>query len=126
MKKKILVIFILLLTVMGILFFITGGKRTDIILNDYSVSEDGNIMTINVGVASSMGYVRTLRLKDDGDNKYITFYQTYGINSSLGAENEFQIELNPSCKGIYFYRGDAGYDLVLEKNDKTQQWQLTR
>ncbi len=126
MKKQITVIVILLLTVMGILFFITGGKRTDIILNDYTVSEDGSIMTINVGVASSMGYVRTLRVKEDGDNKYITFYQTYGINSTIGAENEFQIELNPSCKGIYFYRGDAGYDLVLQKDDKTQEWQLIR
>lgn len=126
MKKKIVFVVILLLTVMGILIYSTGGKRTDIILNDYTVSEDGNIMTINVGVASSMGYVRTLRLKDDGDKKYITFYQTYGLNSKIGAENEFQIELNPSCKGIYFYRGDTGYELVLEKDDKTQGWELKR
>lgn len=126
MKNGIKVIVILLLTVIGILFFITGGKRTDIILNDYTVSEDGSIMTINVGVASSMGYVRTIRVKEDGDNKYITFYQTYGINSRIGAEDEFQIELNPTCKGIYFYRGDSGYDLVLQKDDKTQEWQLTR
>lgn len=126
MKKGITVIVILLLTVIGILFFSTGGKRTDIILNDYTVSEDGSIMTINVGVASSIGYVRTIRVKEDGDNKYITFYQTYGINSRIGAEDEFQIELNPTSKGIYFYRGDAGYDLVLQKNDKTQEWQLIR
>jgi hypothetical protein len=126
MKKKIVLIFILLLTVIVILLFITGGKRTDIILNDYTVSEEGNIITINVGVASSMGYIRTIRVKEDGDNKYITFYETYGINSSFGAEDEFQIELNPSCKGIYFYKGDAGYDLVLQKDDKTQEWELTR
>ena len=126
MKKQITVIVILLLTVIGFLFFITGGKRTDIILNDYNVSEDGSIMTINVGVASSMGYVRTLRVKEDGDNMYITFYQTYGINSRIGAENEFQIKLNPSCKKIYFYRGDAGYDLVLQKDNETQEWKLTR
>jgi uncharacterized membrane protein len=126
MKKKIVFIVILLLTAMGILLFSTGGKRADIILNDFTVTEDGNIMTINVGVASSMGYVRTLRVKEDGDNKYITFYQTYGLNSRLGAKNEFQIELNPSCKGIYFYRGEAGYDLVLVKDDVTQEWQLTK
>lgn len=126
MKKKIVFVVILLLTAMGILIYSTGGKRADIILNDYSVSEDGNIMTINVGVASSMGYVRTLRVKEDGDNKYITFYQTYGLNSKIGAENEFQIELNPSCKGIYFYRVEAEYDMVLEKNDVTQEWQLTK
>jgi uncharacterized protein YxeA len=126
MKKKMVFIIILLLAVMGTLFFLTGGKRADIILNDYTVSEDGSIMTINVGVASSMGYVRTLKVKEDGDKKYITFYETYGINSSLGAENEFQIELNPPCKGIYFYRGEAGYDLVLEKNDETQEWQLKK
>lgn len=126
MKKKIVFIVILMLTAMGILLLSTGGKRTDIFLYDFTVTEDGNIMTINVGVASSMGYVRTLRVKEDGDNKYITFYQTYGLNSRIGAENEFQIELNPSCKGIYFYRGDAGYELVLQKDDKTQEWELAR
>lgn len=126
MKKKIVFVVILLLTAMGILIYSTGGKRADIILNDFTVTEDGNIMTINVGVASSMGYIRTLRVKEEGDNKYITFYQTYGLNSKIGAEDEFQIELNPSCKGIYFYRGEAGYDLVLEKNDVTQEWQLTK
>lgn len=89
MKKKIAVTFIFLLIVIGFLFFSTGGKRTDIMLTDYSISEDGNIITINVAVASSMGYVRTLSIKQDVDNKYITFYQTYGINSSIGAKNKF-------------------------------------
>lgn len=126
MKKKITGSVLLVLTVIGVLFFSTGGKRTDIMLNNYMVSEDGSILTINVGVASSMGYVRTLKVDQDGDNKYITFYQTYGLNSSLGAENEFQIDLNPSCKAIYFFRGDSGYDLMLQKDDETNKWRLAR
>ncbi|MEL7650041.1 MAG: hypothetical protein AAGU76_18315 [Sedimentibacter sp.] len=126
MKRQIAVVVILLLTAIGFVFFITGGKRSDIVLNNYNVSEDGSIMTINVGVASSMGYVRTLKVKEDGDNMYITFYQTYGMNSRIGAKNEFQIDLNPSCKGIYFYRGDDGYALVLQKDDETKEWNLKR
>jgi hypothetical protein len=126
MKKKIAVTVILLLIVIGILFISTGGKRTDIMLMDYSVSENGDLMTINVAVASSMGYVRTLSEKQEGDSKYITFYQTYGLNSSIGANNKFEIKLNPSCKAIYFYRGDRGYDLMLQKNSETNEWRLAK
>ena len=125
MKKKTAVVFLLLLLT-GFLFFSTGGKRTDIMLTDYSLSQNGSIMTINVAVASSMGYVRTLSVKQDGDNKYITFYQTYGINSSIGAKDTFQIELNPLCKEIYFYEGDDQYKLVLQKNAETNEWQEAR
>lgn len=126
MKKKIAVALILLFIVIGFLFLSTGGKRTDIMLMDYSISEDSKTLTMNIAVASSMGYVRTLKVRQDGDKKYITFYNTYGINSSIGARNRFQVELNPSCKEIYFDRGDKGYKLVLQKEEKTNEWQLAR
>ncbi|WP_315119595.1 hypothetical protein [uncultured Clostridium sp.] len=34
-------------------------------LNDYSISQDGDTMTLKVGVASSIGYIRTLRASQD-------------------------------------------------------------
>ena len=126
MKKKISVVAILLVIGISFLFFSTGGKIANVMLTDYSISDDGNVMTLKVGVVGSMGYIRTLSIKQGGDNKYITFYSTYGLNSSIGAKNEFEIELSPSCEEIYFYSGEGRYKLKLQKNDKTNEWQLVR
>ena len=102
---------------------LTGSKRTDVYLTNYSISSDGKIMTLNVSPSSSIGYIKSLKVKQDRDSKYITFYSTFGLNNSLGARNKFDIELSPSCKEIYFYKGDDEYMLVLEKNRDT--WSST-
>ena len=117
MKQKLiisLITVILGLVVIGLL--LAGSKRGDVMLTDYSVSEDGSAMTIRVGVASSMGYIRSLKVKQGGDNLYLTFYSTLGLNSKLGAKDEFTLDIGPYCSEIYFYHGDGGYKLVLEKN----------
>ena len=127
MKKKnntLLVIstsLIILLLIMPLIF--TGSKRTDVYLTNYSISSDGKIMTLNVSPSSSIGYIKSLKVKQDRDSKYITFYSTFGLNNSLGSRNTFEIELNPSCKEIYFYKGDDEYMLVLQKNRDT--WNST-
>lgn len=122
MKKIIFIslIFVILIT----LFIISGGKRTDVALKDFNLSEDGNKITLNTIVASSTGYIRTLKVKQGGDNKYITFYSTFGINNPIGAKDSFEIDLNSSCDEIYFYKGDGGYKLVLQKENK--EWKLVK
>ncbi len=125
-KKVIITIILMIMLTVSLILFSTGGKIAGIFLNDYSVSEDENTMTLRVGVASSMGYVRTLKERQEENKKYITFYSTYGLNSKLGSNNEFQIDLNPSINEIYFYRGEEGYVLILQKNDESKKWQLVR
>jgi uncharacterized membrane protein len=127
MKKKIGVIVILSFMIVFVLLFLnTGGKITGIMLTDYSISDDGNVMTIKVGLESSMGYIRTLKTSEEANKKYITFYSTYGLNSNIGAKNEFQVELPPSCDEIYFYSGNDGYKLNLKKNSKTNEWERAK
>ncbi len=127
MKKKIRVIAILsLIIVIGLLFLSTGGKMAGIMLTDYSISKDGNVMTLEVGVASSIGYIRRFKSRQDGNKEYITFYSTYGFNSSIGAKDEFQVELHPSCDEIYFYRGNGEYKLRLQKNSETNEWERAK
>ena len=119
MKKKSLLIIAMLIVLIAVILFIGTGftKRTDVYLADYSVSEDGKSITMNIGIASSMGYARDCTIKQGGDNKYIAFYSAFGgLNSNIGAKNKFEIELNPSCAEIYFYHGVVGYTLVLQKN----------
>ena len=102
MNKKLVIIVTVIIILIFAIFIITGFKeRTDVFLTDYSVSEDGTKITLNVSISSSMGYTRGLKVKQGGDNKYITFYSTFGgFNSKIGAKNKFEIELNASCTEI--------------------------
>lgn len=123
MNKKIVIISILsIIIVNSLLLLSTGGKMAGIFLDDYSLFEDGSVMTLKTGVASSMGYIRSVKERQDENKLYLTFYSTYGLNSKFGANNEFQIELHSTINEIYFYRGDAGYDLILQKNETTNEW----
>lgn len=93
-------------------------KRTDVVLADYSVSEDGTLLTFRTAIPSSIGYIRGFR--DDGGGvkpHYLTFYSTFGgLNNSFGAKNRFELELGSDDSEIYFNRPGGGYQLVLIKN----------
>ena len=125
--KKVIVIIFIVIVLLVITLFLAGGftKRTDVIITNYSVIDDGKILKFNIDITSSMGHVRDFKVKQGGSNKYITFYSTFGfLNSKIGAKNEFQIELDPFCSEIYFYKGDGGYNLVLQKDEITNEWNL--
>lgn len=125
MKKKIIIITSVIM-ILIISFMIGTGlrKRTDVVLGDYSVSEDGTEMNLDVQVSSSMGYIRGLKDKGGGVKPhYLTFYSTFGgLNSSLGSANSFMIELGEDDTEIYFNRPKGGYELVLVKDEETGQW----
>ena len=125
MKKKIIAVIIIVITLITIFLIGTGfSKRTDVELFDYSVAEDGTAITLGVQVSSSMGYVRGF--KDNGGGvkpHYLTFYSTFGgLNSSFGTVNAFVLELDPDDTEIYFNRPDNGYELVLIKEEATGEW----
>lgn len=128
MKKKMIIIFLVIIFAFIGLFLLGGlRKRTDVVLTNYSISEDGTKIKLSVAITSTIGYARDLRIKQGGDNKYITFYSTFGFfNSKFGAKSEYEIELNPSCTEIYFHKGDGGYKLVLEKNEETNEWDFAK
>lgn len=125
MKKKIIAVIALIVVLIGSFLIGTGfHKKTDVILFDYSVAEDGTAINLGVQVSSSMGYIRGY--KDNGGGvkpHYLTFYSTFGgLNSSFGAVNTFVLELEPDDTEIYFNRADGGYELVLVKDEVTGQW----
>ena len=56
MKKKIYLTIAVIVVLMLLMFICTGfRKRTDVVLFDYSVSEDGSEISLEIQVASSMG-----------------------------------------------------------------------
>ncbi len=127
-NKKILVIGIA--TVTFVISFLLGTgfhKRTDVILTGYSVSEDETKITLKTSIMSSMGHIRGFKNGGGGVKPhYLTFYSTFGgLNSTLGAENDFVLEVNEDDSEIYFNRGDGEYELVLQKNVETGVWEET-
>lgn len=107
-------------------YFIGSGfiKRTDVVLVDYAVSENGTRITFTTAIPSSMGYIRGFENRGGGVKPhYLNFYSTFGgLNSSFGAKHEFEMELAETDTEIWFNRADGGYELVLQKNPETGEW----
>lgn len=125
MKKKMITVIIIVVALVAAFLISTGfRKRTDVVLFDYSVSEDGTAINLGVQVSSSMGYVRGFKNNGGGVKPhYLTFYSTFGgLNSSFGTVNSFVLELEPDDTEIYFNRPDGGYELVLVKEEATGEW----
>ena len=126
MKRKVIII---ILAVLCILFFeiVASGftiNTNAYITDDFVVSEDGSKIIFKVGVGSSMGYVRGY--KDEGGEvkpHYLKFYSAWGgINSSIGANDEYVLELQPEDTEIYVYHGDGGSELTLNKDAASGKW----
>ena len=126
MKRKA-VLTITIIVVVLVAFLIGTGfvKRTDVVLFDYAVVEDGAAISLGVQVSSSMGYTRGFKNKGGGiKSHYLTFYSTFGgVNSSFGAINTFVLELDEDDTEIYFNRPNGGYELILIKNVDNGKWE---
>lgn len=126
MKKKAVIVIFAMLCV-AVAWIIGSGFTVNTsvyITDDFVVSDDGNEMTFTVGIRSSMGYVRGY--KDEGGGvkpHYLKFYSAWGgLNSSVGAKNQYALELSPEDTEIYIYRGNGGYALALQKDSVSGEW----
>ena len=98
-------------------------KRTDVVINEYALSEDAETMTVKAGPAGSMGYIRDVSVKRDGNRLCLVFYSAFGgLNSSLGARNQFAFSVSGEVTEIAVYRGEGKYEVVLKKEVETRAW----
>jgi len=126
MKKKVLIIIGILIALLVIFFIGTGlTKNPNVVIREYSVSEDGSKLNFTVGMPFSIGYTRGYKNKGGGvKSHYLDFYNTFGvINSAWGAKFDFVLELDEDDTEVYFNRTDGGYELVLQKNQETGEWE---
>ena len=124
--KIILSILVILFALVVILFIGTGfTKNPSVVIREYSVNEEGNELHFTVGMQHSIGYTRGYKNKGGGvKSHYLNFYNTFGvINSSWGAKFDYVLELDEDDTEIYFNRTDGGYELVLQKNAETGNWE---
>ena len=109
MKKKVLPVIACAMGIL-VLWMVASGfavQTSAYITDDFSVYEDGSEMRFSVGVKPH----------------YLKFYSARGgFNSSIGAKNEFVLQLSPDDTEIYVYHGDGGYELALEKIIETGEW----
>ena len=118
MKKKIFTVIGIVIFIF-IVYFIGSGfvRNTSVFINDYTVSANGKEITLNVGVSSSVGYVRDVKVqKQQGGKLYLDFYSAFGgLNGSVGAKNTFTLSLDEDTSIIAIYRNSNCYEEVLSK-----------
>jgi len=127
--KKAILIAVFLLPIAHWFLFIGFCPRTNMALLGYELSPDGTVITIRTDHPGSAGYTRAA--KNVSQNPAVVklkFYCTFGgPNSSLGAKDEFVIELPPECTEIDFYRSyqepELGFHPVLRKDAATGTWE---
>lgn len=126
MKKKVSIIISIIIALILILFIGTGfTKNPNVEIVKYSVNEGGSELNFTVGIPYSIAYTRGYKNKGGGvKSHYLNFYNTFGvINSSLGTKFEYVLELDEDDTEIYFNRTGGGYELVLQKNQETGEWE---
>lgn len=121
MKRKALIT-ILIVSSLFLLWFAVPGftKNTSVFIRDFNVTEDGKEITLTVGVASSMGYIRSAAVREQqGGKLYIDCYSCFGgLNGKVGAKDTFTFSPDGSTETIALYRGSGSYETVLRKNSE--------
>jgi len=138
MKKLIKIVPVILFVVIGLSFKMVGGGevRSDVDLTDFVVSEDGTEITLHTRLMSRTGHIGGFEEYDsEGETRCLTFYNTYGnahgrmsskVVSMIGARTKFVLELEPDDTEIYFNRPDGRYELILQKDSITGEWEPTK
>ena len=114
--------------IVGLYLLLPGFlKIGDVHLIDYALSEDGSEITLHLGVSGSAGYIRKAAVHQQyGGKLYLDCYRAFGgINSSIGAKNQFTIPLDADTETIALYRTHNAYEFVLER-DEAGSWEMVR
>ena len=87
----------------------TAAVMDNVYIESFTLSEDGQTMTIRVAVGVSVGYTRSVTVKDEGSALRLVFHPAYGfINGKIGAKNTFDIPLKPYQDKIYIFPSGHG------------------
>ena len=120
MKKNIALI-IGVIVALFLIYFVGSGflKNSSAYIDEYDISDDGNEITLHIGVSSSMGYIRNVSIHQQKDGKlYLDCYSAFGgLNGSIGAKDTFTFQLKENTSTIAIYRNTNCYEAVLVKNE---------
>lgn len=110
-----------------VVIFVGGsydGKRSDVYLTDYEITNNGANMVLTIALENEKSYVRKLTSQAMGDDKVLfTFYSTSGFRNPNGARESYSVILDENWNEIYFYAGGKNYSLELRKNEDGE-WEI--
>lgn len=112
-----------------LVFAVGAGFRTrpDVCLQDFSVSDDGAVVTLRTSLMWSMGFIRDIRAVYAGDSIYCSFYRCFGgLNSGFGSKNTFDVAAGDGVSNIYFDRGEGEPGELVLTRDGTGAWASVR
>lgn len=118
MKKKIFAAIVIASLLAGIYLIGSGFiKNTSAFISDYRVSADGRELTIHMGVSSSAGFIRDVKVhQQQGGKMYLDCYSVFGgINGRWGAKDTFTFSLEEDTSVIAVYRASNCYEEALTK-----------
>lgn len=124
MKKALLtalaVVFAALVYTLGSGFVKEGGA----FIGEYTISPEGDSITMDVGVISSMGFIRKVSAaKQQQGTLCLDCYCAFGgINGAWGAKGTHTIPLSDDVTAIALYKSPNRYETVLVK-DGEGNWQ---
>lgn len=117
--KKSLITVICVIAVLAAVYIVGSGfiKNSSVYIDEFTISENGDQITFNAGVSSSVGFIRKAAVhQQHGGRLYIDFYSAFGgFNGSIGAKSTFTLPLDADTDEIAVYAGGSGYRTVLEK-----------
>ena len=111
-----------ILAAFALLWLLAGFSiREDVFLHDYATLSSGDAVQIRIGIAGSMGYVRSCRnVSDDPTRMTLRFYTAFGgLNSRVGARNVFTLVPGKECTEIWIEGKD---EPILRRNAETGEW----
>lgn len=112
------IVMVVLLAIGG--FMLQMGGRMSDVFADAELMEDGRTR-IYATVFSSIGYVRTMDMRIEGEEAYLDFYRTFGINQPLGARNEYVVNIPERVQRIHVWQ--MGEYRVLHKRSEDGGWE---
>ena len=115
---------VLLVVVLALASIIGSGfaKKTDVVIYEYTVAEDGSSVSMVAAPTSAFGRARGFQEEVTDGNHYLTFYRTFGFFGFHASEINHVVEVAEEDSGIYFNRPDGEFELVLEKDPATGEW----
>ena len=115
---------VLLVVVLALASIIGSGfaKKTDVIVYEYTVAEDGSSVTLVAAPTSAFGRARGFEEEIIDGGHYLTFYRTFGFFGFHASEINHEVALSEEDTGIYFNRPNGEFELVLEKDLATGDW----
>lgn len=126
--KKAALTLIIIIVLLGFFVVITGFmKVSDAFIGEYTVSKAGSEMTMQVGVAGSMGFIRSVLVNQQRNGVlYLDCYSAFGgLNGSIGAKGNYTIQIEEGTNVIALYRDFNTYEKILEK-DSEGNWERVK